>query len=961
MPAWERPGRMLLLMLLGSVGIACIGAATPDSLTIKDKVSINKRAIEKVDLYVNVLNAITRLDPGVPEDMDQLMEDVRPQTDRANDDRIFSGPNVIIEDNIVPSNKAGSVGMDREVAVYISDFFVNFRSDGSPEPVIMRLLDQGEPKRSPDGRVITQMLYEVTWKGTNRNDPVPYAASKRVVLFEARYKEGRGWSAYIGAENFYDEAQGFVSLQLDRQVKDAKASGSQLSGELLEYEEAAKRAAAEAERERAERKRSFDQAIANGDEQLKKGEFDTARDLYNAAKTIDPASFVTVIIKMREVEKARLAFEQKQRKDFDTEVKKAEQLYGIKEYQRSLESFQAADRIIPGDPNVAWRMDSLNARIRAKADRESAYNTGNWSASLAGTKDLLKKRPDDPELLTLLARTLVAMNRNAEALSDLDKAIAKDPDLAEALRLRASIREKGDDASMRLAEEDYDKLCRRDPWNRSYVHAIAGMKCARQKKCKEAEGILLKASDQGDADVETCYMLGWVNGYGDGRLNDYPRSIGYLYQATAIDPTCAKCFLERGISQLSMDSVDAARVSLQEAQRLKLSVEQGRRASNMAVDWFKRAESEAHEKGNPVLAVRYYAGATVLSPDSLRWLARRALNLMEIPRWEEALGIWDEYITRVDGDYWGRINRARCLLNMERYAEVDAEYDKVERNDLKGVYTKENNLVGGEACFRKGDLTCAEARLMKALRKDGNDYRVLSMLSECVYARKDYDQAEKYAKDAVSNFEKQAKATGADQGDPRVWYRLGLIQQANGKFKESLQSFDKAKYWGQDRDEIFKGKGRSYQLLGDLPQAVDQYSELLRANEDPQSRILRAECYVKLGQYIEAERDLLAVQEKHPEVAARPEFLAQLAFAHVLTGAKREAGEAITSGKLADPDYVMLLLADVAYKWKFDRHEEAVTQLSDLVRKGAADEKKLKELPVLKDLVSSPMWKNRGK
>ncbi|HRT54895.1 MAG TPA: hypothetical protein P5291_12475, partial [Flavobacteriales bacterium] len=62
-----------------------------------------------------------------------------------------------------------------------------------------------------------------------------------------------------------------------------------------------------------------------------------------------------------------------------------------------------------------------------------------------------------------------------------------------------------------------------------------------------------------------------------------------------------------------------------------------------------------------------------------------------------------------------------------------------------------------------------------------------------------------------------------------------------------------------------------------------------------------------------------------------------------------------------DPDYVMLLLADVAYKWKFDRHEEAVTQLSDLVRKGAADEKKLKELPVLKDLVSSPMWKNRGK
>lgn len=951
---------VVLLALTFVAGVVRAMPQVPDSLSIKDKASIINRAAEKVEFYVGVLNGITRLDPSVPEDLDQLKEDIKPHTQQDNEDRIFLSSKAIIEDNINPANRSDTTRLDREVSDYITDFFVNFRSDGSNEPVVMRVLDREEPKVAQDGRVVTRLLYEVTWRGGHKTDPTPYAPLKRVVVFQAQRKGERSWNVYIGAENFYDGTDGFVSYQLDRQVQATKAAGGELTGELLEYEEAAKRAAEEAERERADRKQRFDAAIAGGDEQLRKGDFATARELYNAAKTIDPAAFVTVIIKNREVEKAQQAFEEKKRKDFDAQVKKGEQLYAIKEYQRSLESFQAADRILPGDPNVAWRTDSLNARIRAKADRESAYNAENWTASLANTKELLKKRPDDPELLTLLAKTLMAQNKNTEALVNLDKAIAKDPDLAEALRLRAGLREKGDAEALRFAEEDYDKLRRRDPWNMAYVVAIAGMKCDKQKRCKEAEGILLESLDRDGANAETLYMLGWVNGYGDGRLNDYGRSIGHLDRAIAADPTCAKCFLERGISQLMMDSVEQARVSLQEARRLKLPKEQEQRALNVAADQFKRARTEAEEKRNPVLAVRYYAGATVLSPDSLGWLAKRATNLMDIPRWEEALGLWDEYIAKADGDYWGRISRARCLLNLDRYPEVDAEYEKVERNDLKGVYTKENNLVGGQACFRKRDLTCAEGRLMKALRKDGDDYRVLSMLSECVYARKDYAQAEKYAKDAVSKFEKWSKETGKKQGDPLIWYRLGLIQQAGGKAKESLGSFDQAKYWGQNLNDVLRERGRSLMALGDFGPAAVELKELLLGTEDAAARRLKAECHVALGEYIEAERELLAVREKHPEEAARPEFLAELAMAHVLTDARREADEAIKAAKAADPDYAQALLAEVAYMWKFSRQGEAVTQLSDLVRIGVADEKKLKERPVLKDLIASPMWKKRA-
>ena len=160
-------------------------------------------------------------------------------------------------------------------------------------------------------------------------------------------------------------------------------------------------------------------------------------------------------------------------------------------------------------------------------------------------------------------------------------------------------------------------------------------------------------------------------------------------------------------------------------------------------------------------------------------------------------------------------------------------------------------------------------------------------------------------------------------------------------------------------NDVLRERGRSLMALGDFGPAAVELKELLLGTEDAAARRLKAECHVALGEYIEAERELLAVREKHPEEAARPEFLAELAMAHVLTDARREADEAIKAAKAADPDYAQALLAEVAYMWKFSRQGEAVTQLSDLVRIGVADEKKLKERPVLKDLIASPMWKKR--
>ena len=91
-----------------------------------------------------------------------------------------------------------------------------------------------------------------------------------------------------------------------------------------------------------------------------------------------------------------------------------------------------------------------------------------------------------------------------------------------------------------------------------------------------------------------------------------------------------------------------------------------------------------------------------------------------------------------------------------------------------------------------------------------------------------------------------------------------------------------------------------------------------------------------------------------------PEFLAQIGLFYTLTGSQREAGEALDAAYRADPDYMETLLARVAYFWKGSRQEEAVKELSELVRKGL-EEKSLKERPVLKEIVASPLWKNRAK
>ncbi len=939
-------------LLLGLLW-ATFAVAGPDSLSIRDKAQINKLAqLRLVQDFTGILSTITSYSVESESDAADLEDIVENITQGG--DRIFNSPDATIQDNINPEVKSGEPGIDRRVSVYANDFFMYFKGE-ERDPVTVTLLAPAEPTIVGD-LVITKLLYEVTFRGRHKEKTTPYTPRKREMRFIAEQQGTRDWKVYIASDDYYDEAKGFVTYKLETEIKEAKESSAELTPEMQAYLNFARQAELAAEQEREERKKAFDEAIAAGQSMVAAGEFEDAVDVYKQAAKIDPLSLKpTILIKAAVKERKRKELEDK--KAFDEQMEKGQKLAQMREYARALDAYVQAQRIIPDDPRCPTLIDSLKVKVQAKSDMESAFTVGNYAACLSATKELLKKRKDDPELLALLAKTYKAMDKNSDALDNANKAIALAPVYAEALYLRARIKETSPaEADQKAAEEDYHKLMTHDRWNMEYAHRIAAMLCFTQRNCRAASALLQQCASKDPINSETYYILGCVHGFGyRGQLQEFSQSVEYLDKALELDSTCAKCWLERGITLLMMDSVEAATRSIAEAKRLKLPEDQQRRAASMADDNFKDAERYRNEEKHTI-ATKYYASACILQQDNGVYWAARAKNLMSIPRYEEAIEVWDRYLKISDGDYLGRLDRAECLLNLDRYDEVDEEVQKVKRNDIKGVFSERMNMVGGEARFKKGDLIEADGYLSEALKKNKDNAKALSMLAQIAYKRKQFKEAEKYAQDAIEKNRKDPSNKGRE--DPASYFYLGLIKQQLGDAKGSLKCFDDALYFRYDRDEVLKQKGRSFMLDEGWKAAIGQFDELLISKDDVEAGRWKAQCHLMEGEYNEGLRDLLKVEEKHPEMLEKPEFLAEIGYFYTLTNSLVEAGKALDKAYAADPDYAETILARVAYFWKGSRQEEAISTLSNLVSKGQ-DEKILKKRPILKDIISTSMWKDR--
>lgn len=946
-------------MIVLAVGCISVRAAVPDSLSLRDKAQINKLAeLLLVGEYKGVLSSITSL--SVESESDAADLEGLVEGTSQGDGRIFIGPDAMIQDNIDPDVKAGTPGLDRKVAVYANDFFMYFRGEGT-DPVSIRLLDRSEPMIRGEF-VQTKLLYEVALKGRHKEKSTPYAPQKRVMRFIAEQVGTRDWKVYIAADDFYDEAQGFTSYQFENQVQAAQATGT-LTPEMLVYQESARRAEEEAERAREEKKKRFAEAIDVGNKLLADGAFDEALEVYKQAAKIDPLS-IEPVIRAKRTEKARIEKEQNDKRQYDELIDRGRKLQEMREYQRALDSYQSAAAIYPADQRCRPRIDSLEALVKAKAERERFYYTPDYAGSVAECQRLLREpaRKDDPELMTLLAMSLAKQGdkKREEALRWLDKVIQKEPHFAEALRTRAQLQERNGDVGVRAAIQDYSVLKTFDKWDMRNYHRYAMLLCNTAKRCPEANEVLKDALKREPGNPETYYLLARVNSV-DG-LKRYPEALENLDHALKRDSLCSECWLEKAIVLLQGDSIEQAVEAVALAQRLSLEPEFAARADSMAAFNLTQARSLEASQGFED-ADRSYMRACILKPTDPGLRFRKAKNLMRIQKWAEAIEDLDIHIRQTDGPYQALLDRANCKLKLGMYKES--------RDDVAGIlgnhiekYASYANLVAGQAAYYMEDLPSAEAHFKEALRLDLPDdpstdpkdlhnrqknEKANRFMSQIAMRSGRLKDAKDYAKEAVK----------LDQRNKENHMNLGLALQAMGDRNGSVASFEEAFRLGADNAEVRKLIGRSFMLAGDWKEALGQFAQQKPLRDDKDVYFWAAECHERLKQFPEALGELNQLLAKFPEVETQPEFLARLAYLYVITDNGPSAKEYFDKAERIDNKHKATLLYRSTYLWKNDQQNEAVKQLGELVDRGIILESDMKDRPVLEDIRESKLWKNR--
>ena len=188
---------------------------------------------------------------------------------------------------------------------------------------------------------------------------------------------------------------------------------------------------------------------------------------------------------------------------------------------------------------------------------------------------------------------------------------------------------------------------------------------------------------------------------------------------------------------------------------------------------------------------------------------------------------------------------------------------------------------------------------------------------------------------------------------------LGTALQAMGDRNGSVASFEEAFRLGADNAEVRKVIGRSFMLAGEWKEALGQFAQQKPLRDDKDVYFWAAECHERLKQFPEALGELNQLLAKFPEVETQPEFLARLAYLYVITDNGPSAKEYFNKAERIDNKHKATLLYRSTYLWKNDQQNEAVKQLGELVDRGIILESDMKDRPVLEDIRSSKLWKNR--
>ncbi len=945
--AFEHGLRALRLTLLVTVlGIAPARADTGDTLSLRDKGLINAYAESLFKRYIALLDNVAGMDAADDESA-MLVQQLIDNACEPGRDRMFLGPQVRIEDNVDPANHAGTAGRDRPLAEYMNDLLLYFQStDPLGTAVEAHLLKKREPAISD--RAFTQVLYELRFLGRNTSSAKNYERHLRVLELVAQRRSEGGWEVAIAADNFFAPGSAFDQALLEQDIDSLARAGrgdiGSLSRALAEYRGSFDQALRREEEERARRRQGYEQAIAAGRDLLARGDLAGASDLFEQARALDPIA-VEPLVLLNEVKRAAERERLKREAEATAALEEGTTLTTLRCYQRAIDALERADGARPGDVTVKARIDGLRALLAREAEREKLFRMGELDKALAEVQAARAAagKAEDPDLVLLHARILVARKQSGQALQLLGTLLERMPDHVPARDLRASLLEQSKvPADRQAAAADLYTLRLKDRWHPGYDHRLAQLLCEDQGKCPEAIALLKETMARWPNDLETRYRSGVMH-----LLAARPReAIDQLDAALDIDESCARCHMEKGLAFFELDSLAAGERSLERGRAIGLG-ERDRQVLRQRAEQHLAKAHELQGLNAYAEADRHFRVACALRDDLPDLRLEKARNLMRIGRYAEAVQDLDRYIASSVTPFVGILERGNCLLALGDHTKAMADFETILRNNVERM--KHAAMLGkARAYYAMGDAANAEGLLKVVLKEERRNAEVLSMLSRIARTSGRLAEAKDLGEQAVD----------VDKGNASLHFELGLVYQALRSDEAAVKCFDRAIQLGMDKAEAKKQMGRAAMLAGNLKEAVPQFDESLRIRDDVEAARWRAECLRRSGDARQALEQLNLVYEKNPALKNDVTILADLAYLYVLNDMLSLARDHIDRAQAADPLYRYTLLVKACYLHRTGQTEDAASLVRSLVSGGEVKEEDLRKMDVLREVLSSKAYRD---
>jgi tetratricopeptide (TPR) repeat protein len=383
----------------------------------------------------------------------------------------------------------------------------------------------------------------------------------------------------------------------------------------------------------------------------------------------------------------------------------------------------------------------------------AAYNAGELPAAEKLCQRSLLAKQDCFDALHLLALVQSLLGQRELALASFDRALAVQPNHAEALSNRGvTLRDlKRFDEAL----ESYDRALTLRP---DHAEALSnrGLTLHDLKRFDEA----LASYDRALA-VRPNYAIALFNrGLTLHELNRFDEALASYDRVLALRPEHAEAFCNRGLALHELNHFEEALVSYNRA--LALRPDYPEALCNRGVT--------LHELDRFVEALESYDRAVMLRPHYAEALSNRGLTLHRLKRFDEALESYDRGLAARPDYAEALSNRGMTLRELNRFDDALQSYDRalILRPEFAKALSNRGNVL-----HELNRFDDALASFDRALRVDPEYAEALSNRGVTLHALMRFE-------DALSNFDRALKLR-PDHADTH--YNEALCRMLVGDFE----------------------------------------------------------------------------------------------------------------------------------------------------------------------------------